>query len=414
MKLTNTQVKNAKSQDKPYKLSDGEGMYLLVHPNGSKYWRLNYRLYGKQKTFALGVYPLVSLAEAREARRQAKILIAKNIDPNEKKQESLVEEQTNQTTFEQVARQWHRANQTWSESHSDRVLRSLEKDIFPHIGETQISDLKTPCLLAPIKRVDQVGFHDTATRLQQRVTSIMRFAVQNGIIDYNPAQEMSGALTVSKTTHRPALSLDELPDLLKRIDHYRGRQLTQLALNFALLTFVRSSEMRFARWSEFDFENALWTIPADRDLIEGVPYSYRGSKMRTVHLVPLSRQALNALKIIHYYSGNQELVFIGDHNPNRPMSENTINHALSSMGYDTKTQLCGHGFRTMACSALIESGLWSKDAIERQMSHQERNSVRAAYIHKAEHLQERRQMMQWWADYLDANKAYFISPFDFK
>lgn len=412
MKLTNTQVKNAKPKDKAYKLIDGEGMYLLVHPNGSKYWRLNYRFQAKQKTLALGVYPLISLAEAREARNEAKTHIAKGIDPNELKKEVALESAP-ETTFEFVARQWHAANKTWTADHRARVLRSLEKDIFPYLGNKQVSELNTPQLLAPIKRVDKAGNYDTATRLQQRVTSIMRFAVQNGLIDYNPAQELSGALSVKKTTHRPALDLKQLPDLLKRIEQHRGRVLTKYAIRFALLTFVRSSEMRFARWSEIDFDKALWTIPAEREPIEGVRYSNRGSKMRTVHLVPLSQQALDLLKAIHFYSGNHELIFVGDHNANKPMSENTINKALSNIGYDTKTELCGHGFRTMACSALLESGHWSEDGVERQMSHQERNSVRAAYIHKAEHLEERKQMMQWWADYIDANKNHYVSPFEF-
>ena len=412
MKLTNTQVKNAKPKAKPYKLVDGEGMYLLIHPNGSKYWRLNYRFQTKQKTLALGVYPLISLAEAREARNQAKTQVAKGLDPNELKKEVALETAT-ETTFEVIARQWHNANKTWTADHRARVLRSLEKDIFPYIGNKQVSELKTPHLLAPIKRVDKTGNYDTATRLQQRVTSIMRFAVQNGITDYNPAQELAGALTVRKTVHRPALDLDQLPHLLGRIEQYKGRQLTLHAIKFALLTFVRSSEMRFARWSEIDFSKALWTLPAERKPIKGVPFSHRGSKMRTPHLVPLSRQALDVLKIIHFYSGDHDLIFIGDHNTHKPMSENTINKALSNMGYNTQTELCGHGFRAMACSALIESGLWSKDGIERQMSHQERNSVRAAYIHKAGHLEERKQMMQWWADYLDANRDHYINPFEF-
>ena len=413
MKLTNTQVKNAKAQAKPYKLTDGEGMYLLVHPNGSKYWRLNYRFDGKQKTLALGVYPFISLAEARTAKTEARTQIAKGLDPNELKKEIALESAP-ETTFEFVARQWHAANKTWSADHRTRILRSLEKDLFPYIGNKQIKELNTPQLLAPIKRVDKAGNYDTASRLQQRVTSIMRFAVQSGLIDYNPAQELAGALSVKKTRHRPALHLEQLPDLLQRIEKHQGRVLTQYAIRFALLTFVRSSEMRFARWSEIDFDQALWTIPAEREPIEGVRYSHRGSKMRTTHLVPLSRQALDLLKAIHYYSGKHDLIFIGDHNPNRPMSENTINKALSNMGYDTKTELCGHGFRAMACSALIESSHWSKDGIERQMSHQERNSVRAAYIHKAEHLEERKQMMQWWADYIDANRNQYISPFRFE
>ncbi|MDN6934430.1 tyrosine-type recombinase/integrase, partial [Klebsiella pneumoniae] len=174
-----------------------------------------------------------------------------------------------------------------------------------------------------------------------------------------------------------------------------------------------SSELRFARWSEVDFETAMWTIPGEREPLEGVKHSQRGSKMRTPHLVSLSRQALSILEKIKSMNGNRELIFVGDHDPRKPMSENTVNKALRVMGYDTKTEVCGHGFWTMACSSLIESGLWSRDAVERQMSHQERSSVRAAYIHKAEHLGERRLMLQWWADYLDANREKAVSPFDY-
>lgn len=180
-----------------------------------------------------------------------------------------------------------------------------------------------------------------------------------------------------------------------------------------MLVFIRSSELRFARWSEVDFETAMGTIPGERELLEGVKHSQRGSKMRTPHLVPLSRQALAILEQIKRMSGNRELIFVGDHDPRKPLSENTVNTALRVMGYETKKEVCGHGFRTMACSSLIESGLWSRDAVERQMSHQERSSVRVAYIHKAEHLGERRLMLQWWADYLDENRQHVISPFEY-
>lgn len=189
--------------------------------------------------------------------------------------------------------------------------------------------------------------------------------------------------------------------------------MTRLAVELTLLIFIRSSELRFARWSEIDFETSMWTIPAEREAIEGVKHSQRGSKMRTPHLVPLSQQALAILKHVHKLSGDRDFVFIGDHDHRKPMSENTVNKALRVMGYDTKVEVCGHGFRTMACSSLIESGLWSRDAVERQMSHIERKSVRAAYIHKAEHLDERRLMLQWWADFLDANRAREVSPYDF-
>lgn len=412
MALTDIKVRTAKPMDKQYKLTDGNGMHLLVHPNGSRYWRLQYRFGGKQKMLALGVYPEVSLADARARRDEARKLLANGIDPGDKKKNDKVE-QEEARTFEQLAIEWHATNKKWSEEHSRRVLKSLEDNLFPAIGKRNIADLKTRDLLAPIKAVELSGRLEVASRLQQRTTAIMRYAVQSGLLDYNPAQEMVGAVASSNRQHRPALELKRTPELLQCIDSYTGRPLTRLAVELTLLVFIRSSELRFARWSEIDFETSMWTIPAEREAIEGVKHSQRGSKMRTPHLVPLSRQALAILKQVHKLSGDRDFVFIGDHDHRKPMSENTVNKALRVMGYDTKVEVCGHGFRTMACSSLIESGLWSRDAVERQMSHMERNSVRAAYIHKAEHLDERRLMLQWWADFLDANREKAVSPFDF-
>lgn len=414
MALTDIKVRTVKPLDKPFKLTDGEGMHLLVNPNGAKYWRLQYRFGGKQKMLALGVYPTVTLADARKRREMAKKLVSDGIDPAEKKKEDKIE-QSGSTTFEAVARDWHAAcSKKWSSSHSERVLKSLADNLFPSIGKSRIADLKTKDLLAPIKVVEATKRFEVAARLQQRTTAIMRFAVQSGLIDYNPAQEMAGAIAVAKRQHRPALDFEHIPELLDRVENFKGRKLTKLAVKLSLLVFIRSSELRFARWSEIDFDNAMWTIPAEREPLKGVKHSHRGSKMRTPHLVPLSNQSLIVLEEIKTISGGYDLIFIGDHNPGKPMSENTVNTALRGMGYDTKTDVCGHGFRAMACSALVECGLWSKDAVERQMSHQERNSVRAAYIHKAEHLGERRLMIQWWADYLDALKVRKVSPFDFK
>lgn len=412
MALTDIKVRTAKPTDKQYKLTDGNGMHLLVHPNGSRYWRLQYRFGGKQKMLALGVYPEVSLADARTRRDEARKLLANGIDPGDKKKNDKIE-QEEARTFEQLAVEWHATNKKWSEEHSRRVLKSLEDNLFPAIGKRNIAELKTRDLLAPIKAVELSGRLEVASRLQQRTTAIMRYAVQSGLLDYNPAQEMVGAVASSNRQHRPALELKRTPELLQRIENYTGRPLTRLAVELTLLVFIRSSELRFARWSEIDFETSMWTIPAEREAIEGVKHSQRGSKMRTPHLVPLSRQALAILKQVHKLSGDRDFVFIGDHDHRKPMSENTMNKALRVMGYDTKVEVCGHGFRTMACSSLIESGLWSRDAVERQMSHMERNSVRAAYIHKAEHLDERRLMLQWWADFLDANREKAVSPFDF-
>ncbi len=413
MALTDIKVRSAKPQEKEYTLVDGDGMFLLIHPNGSKYWRFRFRFGGKQHLMAFGVYPETSLADARHKREEARRLVAAGVDPREHKR-AVKEEQTKETaTFESVAREWHATNKKWSEDHSRRVLKSLEDNLFSAIGKRSIEELKTRDLLAPIKLVEATGRFEAASRLQQRTTAIMRYAVQSGLINYNPAQEMAGAVASSNRVHRPALELKRLPELLHRIDGYTGRPLTRLAVELTLLIFIRSSELRFARWSEIDFETAMWTIPAEREAIEGVKYSQRGSKMRTPHLVPLSRQALAILQQVHKISGDRDFVFIGDHNPRKPMSENTVNKALRVMGYDTKVEVCGHGFRTMACSSLIESGLWARDAVERQMSHMERNSVRAAYIHKAEHLDERKLMLQWWADFLDFNRNSYTTPFDF-
>ncbi|UAK20739.1 integrase arm-type DNA-binding domain-containing protein [Kluyvera sp. CRP] len=413
MALTDTKVRAAKPEAKEYSLVDGDGMFLLVHPNGSKYWRFRFRFGGKQHLMAFGVYPETSLADARQKREETRKLVAAGVDPREHKRAVKEEKAKEVVTFESVARDWHASNRKWSKSHSARVLKSLEDNLFDAIGKRNIADLKTQDLLKPLKAVEMSGRLEVAARLQQRTTSIMRFAVQSGLIDYNPAQELAGAIATAKRQHRASLDFDRIPELLHRIDSYTGRPLTRLAVELTLLVFIRSSELRFARWSEVDFETAMWTIPGEREPLEGVKHSHRGSKMRTPHLVPLSHQALAILEKIKRLSGNRELIFVGDHDSRKPMSENTVNKALRVMGYDTKVEVCGHGFRAMACSTLVESGLWSRDAVERQMSHQERNSVRAAYIHKAEHLGERRLMLQWWADYLDANREKGVSPFDF-
>jgi len=412
MALTEVKARNAKPAEKPIKLTDGSGMHLLIQPSGSKYWRLQYRFAGKQKMLALGVYPEISLAAARLRRDEARKLIANNIDPSEKRKSEKVEEK-GLLTFETVARDWHSSNRTWSDSHRTTVLNSLITHLFPVIGKRNITELKTRDLLLPLKNAEKSGHLEVASRLQQRITAIMRYAVHNALIDQNPAYDLSGAVTTPKSTHRPALPFEQLPELLRRIEAYKGKGITQIAVQLTLLTFIRSSELRFARWSEVNFETALWTIPGEREELDGVKYSGRGSKMKTPHLVPLSKQAKTLLEKLHSISGDKDLMFIGFSRDDKPISENTVNKALRTMGYDTKKEVCGHGFRTMACSALIESGLWSRDAVERQMSHQERNSVRAAYIHKAEHLEERKLMLQWWADYLEACEERELTPFSF-
>ncbi|MBJ8403933.1 integrase arm-type DNA-binding domain-containing protein [Citrobacter cronae] len=414
MALTDRAIVHAKPCGKPYKLSDSHGLYLLVNPNGSKRWYIKYRFVNKEKKLALGPYPLLTLAQARRMREEAQLLLISGIDPSaHRKAERLAI--TPEHTFESVAREWVTSNVNWSVEHKKRVLRYFELYVFPTNGSCDITKMKVKDLLVPIKEVEKAGKLDVASRLQQRTAYVMRYAVQNGIIDHNPASDLTGAVSTPKVRHHPALDLNLIPDFLERIEDYRGRKLTQLAVKLALLLFIRSSELRFARWDEIDLRNSMWTIPAEREPIPGVKYSARGAKMHSPHLVPLSRQAIELLhEVRQHCRPGTELVFPGDHNYRKPMSENTINKALRVMGYDTQKDVCGHGFRTMACSALVESGLWSSDAVERQMSHQERKRVRAAYIHKAQHLEERREMMQWWADYLDANRFRHVVPYGFK
>lgn len=420
MPLTDTKVKNAKPLDKEYKLTDGFGMFLRVTPKGSKYWQMAYRFDGKQKIFSIGVYPAVSLADARQRRDEAKRLLAQDIDPNAKKQAEVKElkaKRDNTRSFKAVTKAWFSTKKKWSEDYRHTVLNRLETYIFPDIGNRDVTELATGDLLAPIKKVEALGYLEVATRVKQYVTSILRYAVQQQLIRYNPAYDLEGSIQKPETEHRPALELEEIPLLLKRIDAYKGRRLTTLAIQLNLLVFVRSSELRFARWSEIDFRSKLWVIPEQREVIEGVKYSGRGTKMKRKHFIPLCRQAIalfKEIKQLTYEDGNDAgFIFTGSYDSFKPMSENTINKALRKMGYDTLKDICGHGFRTLACSALIESGLWSEDAVELQMSHKESNSVRAAYTHKAKHLDQRRLMLQWWADYLDANHSGMVRPFEF-
>lgn len=414
--LSDTKCLSARPKERDYKLFDGQGLHLLVRTNGSKTWRLKYtRPNGKEGLATFGSYPALSLKAARDRRGNALALLAEGKDPiEEARAEKLKEAAEATNTFKAVATEWHAAHaRKWTESHAKVVWRRIELHLLPTLGHRPVDTLKARDLLAPLKEAEKRDALELASRLRQYADGIMRYAVQHDLIDSNPARDLVGAIATGKTTHRPALPLDRLPELLEAIDTDTGRPLTRLAVLLTLLVFIRSSELRFARWDEIDFKRAMWVIPAERAPIEGVKHSTRGSKMRTPHMVPLSRQAIKVLQEIHRLTGSFVLVFAGDHSPHKPMCENTINKALRRMGFDTQTEVCGHGFRTMACSTLVESGLWSRDAVERQMSHQERDGVRAAYIHKAEHLEERRLMMEWWGNYLDANRTIHITPYDF-
>lgn len=409
--LTDSKIRSAKSLVKSYKLTDSQGLYLTVSTSGAKLWYFRYRLNGKENRLAFGPYPQITLAEAREKRDAARKLLASGISPSliRKTHNSAVDESR---TFRYAATAWHTSSlKLWSEAHADKILTCLKRYVFPTIGMMDIAKVETHHLAQLVKAIDDKGVHDVAGRVRQHLTKIMRYAVQQGTIKYNPAYDLDGIVNPVVTRHHPALPLNRLPELLDKINDYRGREVTRLALELSLHVFLRSSELRLARWDEFNLKAHIWTVPAKRVTIKGVRFSERGAKMKDEHLVPLSHQAVALLKQIQAISGESVFVFPGAHTLNKPMSENTINKALRVIGYDTKTEVCGHGFRTMACSALNESGRWSKDAIERQMSHKERNGVRAAYVHKAEHLEARIEMMQWWSDYLEVSREGYVAPY---
>lgn len=414
--LTDPKCEAAKPREKDYSLFDGQGLFLLVKASGTKVWRFKFtRPDGRSGLATFGNYPALGLKAARDRRASALELLALGQDPIEAAKTAKIEAANSRiNTFEAIAREWHSVcARKWKPHHAGTVLRRMETHLFPILGDRPVAELKTRDLLVPLKAAEKRDTLETAGRLRQYMTGILRMAVQHGVIESNPANDLQGATATRKTVHRPALPFERLPELRERLDGYSGRLLTRLATQLTLLVFIRSSELRFARWEEIDFKRGLWTIPGERQAIEGVKHSTRGAKMATPHLVPLSRQALALLEQVQGITSKYELIFPGDHSYWKPMSENTVNAALRRIGYDTKTEVCGHGFRAMACSALTESKLWSKDAVERQMSHQERNSVRGAYTHLTEHIQERRLMVQWWADYLDACRENFITPYEF-
>jgi integrase len=388
MPLTDVALRNAKPKESPYKLADEKGLYLLVKPEGARYWRLKYRHVGKENGLALGVYPEVSLAEAREARDEARKLLKRGIDPSaDRKERRRAAAVAAVSTFEAVAREWIESQAgRWTERHMGKVLLSLEADIFPDLGARPINEITAPVLLSVMRKVEARGALDTASRLLQRTGAVFRYGIVTGRCERNPAADLRGALKVRKRENHASLPAAELPELLRKMESYDGHLQTRLALKLLTLTFVRTGELRAAEWSEFDLDAALWRIPASR------------MKMKAEHLVPLSRQAIEAVEALRPLTGRGELLFPNQARPEKPMSENTILYALYRMGYHSRAT--GHGFRSTASTILNEMG-FNHDAIERQLAHTERNKVRGAY-NKAEHLPERIDMMQTWADYLDS------------
>ena len=399
MPLTDTAVRSAKPREKPFKLFDGGGLHLLVNPAGGKWWRWKYRFGGKAKLLSFGVYPDVSLKAARDKRDEARKQLAAGIDPGEARKAEKIA-QAGAESFEAIAREWHaKFSPGWVASHGDRILKRLEKDIFPWLGKRAIAEIKAPELLAALRRIESRGAQETAHRAMQNCGQVFRYAVATGRAERDPTGDLRGALPPPKEKHHASIiEPKRIAELLRAIDAYQGYFATKCALRLAPLVFVRPGELRRAQWPEIDLEKAEWRIPGER------------MKMREQHIVPLSHQAVEILREIEPMT-NREIaarphspryVFPSARTRERPMSENAVLAALRRMGY-TKEEMTGHGFRSMASTLLHEQG-WNHQAIERQLAHAERNAVSAAY-NFAEHLPERRKMMQAWADYLDSLKA---------
>lgn len=388
MKLTATECKNAKPKDKPYKLADGGGMFLLVQPNGARYWRLKYRYANREKLLALGVFPEVSLSEARQKRDVARKLLNAGEDPsNVKREQKRQTIEKSEQTFERVAREWHqKGSAKWSAGYAAKIIDSLEQNAFSSIGKRPIADISAKEILDMLSKVEARGALEIASRVKQRCSAIFNYAITKLLTTNNPVLPLRGSFQAPKNKNHARLKIEELPEFMQRLSVYDGRKQTALAIRFLAYTFVRTGELRHACWSEFDFDAAQWRIPAER------------MKMKEQHIVPLSKQVLALLKELKTFNGDSVLVFPGDRVPSKPMSENTILFALYRMGYRSK--MTGHGFRGIASTALNEMG-YRPDVIERQLAHTERDGVRAAYNH-AQYLPERVAMMQHWADYLDA------------
>jgi integrase len=387
-RLTDTKINNAKQRERPYKLSDGGGLYLAVHPTGAKCWRYRYRIGGKENLFALGEYPQVTLKAARVERDRARELVKQGIHPAaDRRAQRLVVATQAANTFETLANEWIQKNKKkWSPYYLSQVRTILAADVFPEIGKLPIKSVGAAHLMGIMKDVEERGAPTIAILIRQWSSAIFRYAIVNLRAEVDPAASLKGLVSKPRTKHKHALTQSELPEFLSRLDESQGAPQVEIAMRLLLLTFVRTAELRKATWSEFDLERALWEIPAER------------MKMRTPHLVPLSKQALELLRRLKAIDGSRPLLFPNHRDPTRPMCPTTLNRRLERMGY--AGYFSAHGFRATATTRLVSMG-WSEPVVDRQLAHQERNKTRRSYNHAA-FMDERVPMMQAWADFLDA------------
>ncbi|UCB31823.1 hypothetical protein J9874_02374 [Duffyella gerundensis] len=387
MALTDVKVRSAKPTDKAFKLTDGEGMHLMVHPNGSKYWRLQYRFDGKQKTLALGVYPEITLSEARQRRDEAKRKVANGIDPSEqKKVDKQVRKVAIENNFKTIVLEWHEYKLPgWSKGYAEDLMEAFENDIFPDLGKRPIAEIKPLEMLTTLRKLERRGVLDKLRKIRQACNQVFRYAIVTGRAENNPASELASALVTPKAQHFPHLLADELPKFLQALAAYTGSPITRNATMILMLTGVRTIELRQAEWKEFDLEKAIWEVPKER------------MKMRRPHMVPLSDQVVEALREIQAVTGRYNLVFPGRNDITKPMSEASINQVLKRVGYHGRAT--GHGFRHTMSTILHEQG-FNTAWIELQLAHVDKNTIRGTYNH-AQYLEQRRDMLQWYGDYVD-------------
>lgn len=388
MPLTDLAIRRSKPKDKPYTLNDGNGLSLLIEPNGSKGWRLRYRFSGKAKLMSLGSYPNVALADARTARDEAKKLIAGGIDPAEVRKAKKREiESRFGNTFEGIAREWYEKRfDRWSPSYAEEMIETFEKDVFPYIGSRPIAEIKPMELLAVLSVLNDRGATEKLRKVRQRCGEVFRYAVITGRAEYNPAPDLVSAFAPHKKEHYAFLKTDELPEFFRILNTYTGSMIVKLAMRLLILTGLRPGELRQAEWPEIDFDHRLWEIPKER------------MKMRRPHCVPLSEQALNILEQLKPVTGHYQYIFPGRIHHSKPMSEMAMNVLIRRIGYAGR--VTGHGFRHTMSTILHEQG-YNTAWIETQLAHVDKNSIRGTYNH-AQYLDGRREMLQWYADYMDA------------
>ncbi|MEO1025756.1 MAG: integrase arm-type DNA-binding domain-containing protein [Pseudomonadota bacterium] len=392
--MSDTKLKNLKAREKPYKLADSGGLYIEVTPSGSKLWRLKYRFQGREKRLSFGAYPSVSLADARAARDAAKGLLVKQVDPGAARQaEKTARKKSAEHTFSKVADAFlvkiHREGRAKATLDKNAWLLDMAKADF---GDFEIGEISAPFVLQTLRKAEAKGHYETAQRLRSRISAVFRYAVASGIAETDPAQTLSDALVRHKPKSRAAITeKSKLGALLRAIDGFEGQVTTRIALQLQALLAQRPGELRHAEWTEIDFANAVWNIPAER------------TKMRRPHSVPLPKQALSLLDDLRQINGNGRFLFPSLRSYHRPMSENTLNAALRRLGYSGE-EMTAHGFRATFSTLANESNLWHPDAIERALAHVEGNAVRRAYD-RGEHWQERIRLADWWAGFLDEARS---------